>query len=450
MGELKLPGGRLEEKFEDAKPLYDDAEALAEANRCLYCSDAPCIQACPTSIDVPTFIRKIATGNIEGSAQTILAANILGYSCARACPVEVLCVGACVYNQWGREPIAIGRLQRYALETALRKRPRLLAGARKPATGRRVAMVGGGPASIAAAGLLALEGHRCVIFERKAIPGGLDVLGIAPYKLQANDALAEIAWVLGQGEIDLRTGVEVVDGEGSAPGQISARRLLEEFDAVLLGLGLGEDSKLGVPGEQGEGVVGATWMIEKLKSDPGYTLAGIRRALVIGGGNTAIDAARELARIGVPDVAMVYRRSRNEMPGYAHEWEGARLDGVRLIEKRVPVAILRDVNGKLVALQVAEAHEGRAVSSATTDIPADLVVLAIGQAKMTALARAFGGVQLDARGRVVVDPATHRTGNPRVWAAGDCVNGGKEVVNAVGEAKIAARDIDRVLRGAAD
>ncbi|SEU36006.1 FAD-dependent oxidoreductase [Stigmatella erecta] len=438
----ELPPDRAEEAFEDKRPLYTPAEALAEAHRCLYCSGAPCIQACPTGIDVPTFIRKIGTGNLKGAARTILSANLLGQSCAQVCPVEVLCAGACVYTEWGREPIAIGRLQRYAVENTLATTPPLFQA--QPPTGKRIALVGSGPASIAAAGLLALEGHTCFIYERKALPGGLNTLGIAPYKLKGPEALRELEWVLSLGRIELRTGIEVVE-TATGPGQVSATELLASHDAVFLGLGLGADARMGIPGAQGAGVHGATHLIERLKTEPGLTLEGARRALVIGGGNTALDIAHELALLGV-EVAMVYRRSEEEMGGYAHELDAARLDGVRLLENRQPVEILRE-GGRVVAVRLDLLARGTPVPGAGETLPTDLVVMAIGQERATHVARAFAGVVLDARGRVQVDPLTHRTGNPKVWSGGDCVNGGKEVVNAVAEAKLAVRDIQRYLAG---
>jgi glutamate synthase (NADPH/NADH) small chain len=440
---LEIPSGRLEERFEDKKPMYTEAEAIAEANRCLYCVDAPCVKACPTAIDIPTFIRKIATGNVKGAARTILTANLLGQSCGQACPVEVLCAGGCVYNVWGRDPIKIGRLQRYAVEAALAKDRALFKA--KPPTGKRIACVGAGPASIAAAGYLALEGHRAVIFERKRIPGGLNSLGIAPYKMKALEALHELEWVLSLGDIELRTGVSVV-AEAKGDEEVAARDLLAEYDAVFLGLGLGDDSRLGIPGEDGPGVVGATAFIERIKADPGLDLAGVRRALVIGGGNTALDVAHELAVLGV-DVAMVYRRSRAEMSGYEHELEWARIDGARFVENRAPQEILRGEDGKVVGVRFAAAEGGRPVPGRDEVLPADLVAVAIGQSRATQVALAFEGVALDARGRVVVDPATGRTGNPRVYSGGDCVNGGKEVVNAVAEAKLAVRAIHKALMG---
>jgi dihydropyrimidine dehydrogenase (NAD+) subunit PreT len=438
----ELPPGRLEEGFEDKKPLYDEAEAVEEANRCLYCVDAPCIQACPTAIDIPTFIRKIGTGNIKGAARTILSANLLGQSCAQVCPVEVLCAGACVYNAWEREPIAIGRLQRYAVETTLARGPQLFQA--RPPTGKRVALVGSGPASLAAAGMLALEGHTCTLFERKALPGGLNTLGIAPYKLKSPEALRELEWILSLGRIEPRTGVEVVE-RATRPGQVSASELLDSHDAVFLGLGLGQDTRVGVPGEEGAGIHGATHLIERLKTEHGFQLEGVRRAVVVGGGNTALDIAHELALLGV-EVSLVYRRSEEEMGGYAHELASARLDGVRLLENRQPVAfVLQD--GRVAAVRLAATREGRPLPGTEEELPAELVAVAIGQERTPRVALAFPGVELDERGRVKVDPETHRTGNPKIWSGGDCVNGGKEVVNAVAEAKRAVRDMHRHLMG---
>lgn len=439
--EFKLPRGRAEERLEDYKPLFTEAEAIAEANRCLYCADAPCIQACPTGIDIPTFIRKISTGNVKGSAKTILDANLLGYSCARVCPVEVLCAGACVYNAWSRPAIAIGRLQRYATETTLTQEGELYAP--KAATGKKIACVGGGPASLAAAGWLALEGHSTVVFEKKSLPGGLNTLGIAPYKLQANNALDEIEWIRSLG-VDIVTGIEIAPGAASA-ARLPPEKLLSEFDAVFLGLGLGADSSMGVPGEDGPGVVGATALIERIKSDAAFTVEGVRRALVVGGGNTAIDAAHELKLLGVREVAMVYRRTSADMSGYAHEMEAARKHGVQLIESRVPTEVIRDDGGRLLGLRVAPAKDGKPVAGTQNDLAADLIAVAIGQSRATRLATSFQGVQLDAKGRIVVDAATGRTGHPKVWAGGDAVNGGKEVVNAVAEAKRAVKDIHATL-----
>jgi glutamate synthase (NADPH/NADH) small chain len=436
-----LPEGRLEQRFAEAKPLFTESEAVAEANRCLYCADAPCIRECPTGIDVPTFIRKIATGNVKGAARTILSANLLGHSCAHVCPVEVLCAGGCVYNAWGRPPIQIGRLQRFATETALATSPMsALLPPRKPSTGRSVALVGAGPASVAAAGWLALEGHSAVVYEKRRVAGGLNSLGIAPYKMLGSVAIAEVEWVRALGDVSFEFGAEVSDATAAA--------LLERHDAVFLGLGLGADTVLGSPGEQGPGVYGAVDLIERIKSDASFCLGDVKRALVVGGGNTALDIAHELALLGVGEVAMAYRRDRAAMSGYEHELDHARKHGVRLIESAVVTSYVRDGAGGLTGVMLAQAQDGRALAGTETFFPAELVALAIGQGRVTELARSFAGVEVDAKGRVVVDPATHRTGHARVWAGGDCVNGGKEVVNAVQEGKLAARDIARVLAGA--
>jgi len=424
---VALAPDRLERRLPDGKPLYSPGEAAAEAHRCLYCHDAPCVQACPTGIDIPGFIRKIGTENTRGSARLILSANLLGYSCARVCPVEVLCVGACVYNQWHRDPpIQIGKLQRYAVETALANGADGLL-ARAPRAGKKVACVGAGPASLACAGYLALEGAEVTLFEKRAHAGGLNTTGVAPYKMHVEGSLLEVDYIRSLG-VTLRAGVEV--GKDVMPAD-----LLRDFDAVFLGAGLGGDTRLGIPGEDGAGVVGATAWIERMKLEPGFGLAGVARALVVGGGNTAIDAARELARLGVPEVAMVYRRESSDMPGYRHEMDAARREGVRLIEKAIPKAFLRDQTGRLTALQLANGQE----------LAADLVVLGIGQAKLRGLAQSFAGVKLDEKGRIVAEPKTGQTGNPKVFAGGDALSGGELVVTAAQEGKRAARAIARAL-----
>jgi glutamate synthase (NADPH/NADH) small chain len=420
-----LPDGRLESTLADLKPLYTDGEAIAEANRCLYCHDAPCIQACPTGIDIPTFIRKIGTENVRGSARVILTANLLGYSCARVCPVEVLCAGACVYNHWHRPPIAIGRLQRYATEKLVSSGMATSLLSRAPANGKRVACVGAGPASLACAGYLALEGCSVTVFEQRPVAGGLNVTGVAPYKMHAVAGTVEVEFIRSLG-VTIRTGVEV--GKDMKPED-----LLREHDAVFLGCGLGQDSVLDIPGAQGDGVVGAVKWIERMKLEPGFALAGVQNAVVIGGGNTAIDAARELARLGVPDVAILYRRTEADMSGYEHELEHARSEGVRLVERATPEAFVRD-GGTLRAIRLAD----------TREFPCDLAVVAIGQGSLASLAKAFPDVTADARGRVQADEKTGRTSNPKLWVGGDAT-GGELVVTAVQDGKRAARSIARAL-----
>lgn len=443
MSLTKLPQDRLENELPDKKPLYTESEAKAEADRCLYCSDAPCIKACPTEIDIPTFIKRIATGDVRGSAKKILEQNLLGYSCARVCPVDVLCQGDCVYTGWGREPIQIGKLQRFATETATRPgvKPVLNRKVDLGAAKKKVACIGGGPASLAFAGYLALEGHEAVIFEKRGYSGGLNTTGVAPYKLHADDALREVAWVEGFG-VEVKTGVEV--GHDDGPGKISCKKLLETYDAVFVGVGLGADSKLGIPGEDGPGVFGATEWIERMKLEMTKAhreeIAG-KRVVVIGGGNTAIDVARECALLGAAEVAMCYRRTVAEMSGYAFELAGGRKEGVRLVGSVQPVAFLRDAGGKLTGVRLAKTDaNAKPIDGTEFDMPCDMAALAIGQSKLRDIAKELPGVELDKRGCVVVkDTATCVTGNPKVFAGGDCVNGGKEVVNAVADGRNAAR-----------
>ncbi len=440
-----LPSDRRENALADKKPLYLAAEARAEAERCLYCADAPCIKACPTEIEIPTFIKQIATGNVDGSAKTIFDQNILGYSCARVCPVEVLCVGSCVYNGWNKEPIQIGRLQRFATETHGesvkhgKKKPLYVA--KKNASPKKIALIGAGPASLACAASLALEGHACTIFEKRAVPGGLNTTGIAPYKLHAEDALHEVEMVLGLG-VELKTSVEI-------GRQVSGSVLLKDFDVVYIGVGLGNDSKLGIPGEDGPGVMGAVEWIEEMKVSPAKK-GSLGRVAVIGAGNTAIDVARECALLGADLVHMIYRRSKNEMSGYLHEMNGARKEGVVLVENRQPVAFVRDSNGALTAVRVAKMEDGKIVPGSEGDIPCAHAFVAVGQSKLREIAAELPGVEVDAKGCVVADPKTGATGNEKVFAGGDCINGGKEVVNAVANGRDTARFlISRWLRAGA-
>jgi len=438
--DFPLPAGRLEERFADKHPLYTEGEAAAEAARCLYCFDAPCIPACPTAIDIPTFIRKIATRNLAGSARTILESNLLGASCARVCPVEILCEGACVYVPWGRPAVSIGRLQRYAMEKG--GSPELLERARR--SGRSVGLVGSGPASLACAGTLALLGHDAVVYEKDPLPGGLNTTGVAPYKLPVADTLAEVGFLRALG-VRIQTGVEI--GRDLHGGE-----LLRRHDAVFLGAGLGSDLRLDVPGAEGPGVVGALEWIRRMKLDPKTSIAGVRRAAVIGGGNTAVDVARELAQLGVAEVRLIYRRSAKEMPAYGHEWRAAREDGVVLIPNAIVKEVVRQVAregggpGRPERLRLAVAKEGKATNEERAAIQVDKVIVAIGRSKAPTFVAQFPGVSVDESGRLRVDPKSGCTGNPRVFAGGDAANGGREVVHAVAEGQRAARAIDAMLQ----
>jgi len=428
----EFPAQRSETAFTDYKlPLYP-AQATVEAERCLFCHDAPCVVACPTHIDIPQFIRKIASGNDRGAAKTIFESNILGMSCARACPVEVLCVGACVFNDLHEPPIQIGKLQRHATDRAFEEGWRFFeAGA---PTGRRVALVGGGPASLAAAHELRRLGHLCTIFERREFLGGLNTTGIAPHKMKADRSVTEAEWVLAIGGIEVRSCAEV-------GRDVTLEDLERDFDAVFVGIGLGADSRAKLLGEDLPGVLGAVEWIERMKlGDAG--LAGVRRAVVVGGGNTALDAMRELLTLGVPQVTMLYRGTEDSMGGYVHEWQAAKAAGAR-VEWRTVTTAFEGAN-RLERLRCVRVDASRApLAGSDFTLAADLALLAIGQSKLGAALAGLAGITLES-GIVRVD-AQGFTGRPGWYAGGDCANGGKEVVNAVAEGMVAARAIDREL-----
>ena len=424
-----LPPDRLEKQFSDYKPLYTEAEALIEANRCLNCYDAPCISACPTGIDIPAFIKKIATGNIIGSAKVIFEANMLGYSTGRVCPVEELCVGACVYNDLNSSPIQIGRLQRYATKKAMEieeNTGKKLFPLNRRKSEKKVALIGAGPASLACAAYLALDGVEAVIFEKEVLPGGLNSTAVAPYKIQAEDSIKEVNWILQHG-VELKTGVEI--GK-----DISLEQLIDENEAVFIGIGLGTGKRLELQGNDSSGIWRATDLIRKIKNDPDFSLPDkLNTVLIIGGGNTAIDISRELAMLGVEDVRILYRRSKQEMSGYNHEMVAASRYGVRLVENVTPLEVIRD--GKQIkALKVMSN-----ISNDIFELPCDWVVEAVGQLKH--VSDISPDIEVDDQGRVVVNSKTRRTTNPKVYAGGDCINGGKEVVNAAQDGREAAFDM---------
>lgn len=432
---IKLSDDRAEAVFDDYKAPYNKAQAVAEANRCLYCFDAPCIKVCPTSIDIPTFIRRIADDNTMGAAKTIFESNILGMSCARVCPVEVLCVGDCVYNDMGVPPIQIGKLQRYATDEAFEAGERFFeAGAD---TGKSVALVGGGPASLAAAHELRRMGHAVTIFERHDYLGGLNTDGVAPYKMKSDRSLEEAAWVLEIGGIDIRSGVTI-------PDQMSWEQLEQDFDAIFLGVGLGPDRYMNdLANSDTPGIHGAVDFIAKFKLGK-VSLDGVERAVVVGGGNTAMDAVRELRGLGVEHVTMVYRGTEERMTGYAHEWAAAKKESVTARWRSQPEAFIQDDDGALEGIRCHKLDESRSkIPGSEFDVGADLILLAIGQSKLTEMLEQLDGVELE-WGRVIVDD-DGATGRPGYFAGGDCANGGKEVVNAADEGKRAAIAMDRYI-----
>jgi len=423
-------------------PAYTPQKALAEASRCLFCFDAPCIMACPTGIDIPSFIKKITTGNLTGSARTILSANVLGASCARVCPTEVLCEGACVMLDREGDPIKIGRLQRYATDYVYERGIQVLKSAAQK-TGKRVAVIGAGPAGLGCAAELAQLGHEVVIFERKPLPGGLNTYGIAVYKMKPEVSLEEVELVKSLG-VEIRCGVEI--------GQdISVEQLMTEFDALFLGIGLAEGRKLGVPGENLPGVLDALTFIEHIHSLPLHAVSVGERVVVIGAGNTAIDAITQARRLGAKEVTAVYRRSEADMSAYGFEYELAKQDGGKFLFNALPVEIIAGEAGSVTAIRVVRTEmdaQGRlhVIEGSEFTIPCDMVLKAVGQGKqMGWLTTHFPDLALKGDGSVQSDPLTCATSNSRIFAGGDCANGGREVVNAVGEGKKAAHGIHQFL-----
>jgi dihydropyrimidine dehydrogenase (NAD+) subunit PreT len=439
----KLPAEQYEQNFADIAPPMTRRQALIEAARCLYCFDAPCTQACPTHIDVPAFIKKISTDNLRGSARVILSANILGESCGRVCPTEVLCEGACVMHEKGEKAIEIGRLQRYSVDHVLDNKIALFrAGA---ANGKRVACIGSGPASLACAAELAQRGYRVTIFDRNELAGGLNTYGIAAYKTRAQDSLREVEFVR-------QLGVEF--RQRTAVGRdISFADLEKQSDAVFIGLGLGETWALNLPGEDLHGVCGAMEFIEKTKVQAFHAVEVGRRVACIGAGNTAIDVVTAARRLGAEPVYLVYRRSEQEMPAFKYEYELARNDSVTFLWQTQPVRVL-GTNGVVTGLECVRTRLGapdakgrrtpELIPGSEFRIDVDMVVRAVGQRPVTEILRGVAGIELRKDGTVVVNER-HQTGNAKYFAAGDCANGGKEVVDAVAEGMAAARGLDAWL-----
>jgi glutamate synthase (NADPH/NADH) small chain len=365
-----------DERFPDLHPALTPQAAVVEATRCLYCYDAPCTQACPTHIDVPKFIKKIATGNLRGSANAILDANILGLSCSRVCPVDVLCEGSCVMHRYNKQPIEIGLLQRHAMEFFYDHSPKIAAA---PDNGKRVACIGAGPASLSCAAELRRHGFGVTIFDKNPLPGGLNTYGIAQYKLRPPDSLKEVELVRGMG-VEFRQGKEPNEAD---------------YDAIFLGIGLGPTNRLNIPGE-----IDALKFIASYKT--GKREVG-RIVAVIGAGNTAIDAAIAAKLLGAEQVHILYRRGESDMSAFRTEYEHAKQEGIHF---------------HWWVTQI-------------DPLPYDMVITAIGQSHLRDLSD--------------VNRETGQTSNPKYFAGGDCINGGREVVDAVADGKRAAQGIKKWL-----
>ena len=423
----RLSAEQYESNFEEIHPPFETKEAaLVEANRCLFCYDAPCTKSCPTGINVPKFIKQITTDNIKGSANTIFISNIFGGGCARVCPVEKLCEGSCVYNLMHEEPIAIAKLQRYSTEKAIKDKWRLFD--RKPSTGKKVAIVGAGPAGLSCAHALAREGVNVTVFEKESKGGGLMTYGIAAYKVTPQFCQDEVDFITSVGGIELKYDHEL--GKN-----ISLNELHHQYDAVYLGIGVGLANKLNIPGEELQGVEDAIKFIYDIRSQGFPSVAVGDKVAVIGMGMTAIDAATQAKRLGAKEVIMVYRRSEAEKNCTQFELDIAKLDGCKIVWLAAPKEIIgENGNAKSLVCNVmklgAPDHSGKPSPEPTGEtitLEVEMVIKATGQRPFGELVNE-SGIENN-RGKIILkDQSTNITG---IFAGGDCVNGGKEVVDAV-------------------
>ncbi|MEM5343346.1 NAD(P)-dependent oxidoreductase [Paraburkholderia azotifigens] len=424
-------------EFADIAPLLDPTAAAAAASRCHYCYDAPCVQACPTQIDIPGFIRKIGNGNLKGAATDILSANPLGGMCARVCPTEILCEGACVRNHQDAKPVAIGALQRHATDWAIAHDA--VQWKRAADSGRRVAVVGAGPAGLACAHRLAVAGHRVTIYDARDKGGGLNEYGIAAYKTVDDFAQREVQWLLSVGGIELKTGVAL-------GREVTLDSLRQQYDAVFLAIGLTGVRALELEGETLSGVMNAVDFIEQVREATDLSTVPVgRRVVVIGGGNTAVDAAVQSRKLGATSVTMVYRRGVESMSATWAEREFAQTQGVTLVTHAKPVRLMGS-DGTLTGVEFERTARDGATERFTLDV--DMVLKAIGQ---TLAATRLDHVLLTLdQHRIAVD-AEMRTSLDKVWAGGDCAaSGGIDLtVQAVQDGKLAAASIDAAFALAA-
>jgi len=434
----RLTADQYQQNFSDIHPPFETADAaLVEANRCLFCYDAPCMKSCPTRIDVPKFIKQISTGNIKGSAHTIFRSNIMGAGCSKVCPVEKLCEGACVFNLMEEEPIAIAKLQRYSTEKAMEHNWQLFK--RKESTGKKVAVIGAGPAGLSCAHMLSREGVDVTIYEKESQGGGLMTFGIAAYKVTPQFCLDEVNYITAIGGIEIKYNQELGNN-------LLLADLHNTYDAVYIGIGVGLAKRLYIPGEELEGVADALTFIYDIR-EKGYARVAVGdKVAVIGMGMTAIDAATQAKRLGAKEVTLVYRRTENEKPCTQIELDIAKIDGCKIIWLAAPKEVIGE-NGKVKALvcSVMKLDEpdasGRCSpvdTGQTFILEVDMVIKAAGQMPFETLLQK-NGIE-NRSGRIVINQNCE-TNIRGVFAGGDAVNGGKEVVDAVQAGKDGAKAI---------
>ena len=428
----------LAEQFTDLAPPLTARQAAIESARCLYCYDAPCTRICPSDIDVASFIRNIHDKNVTGAATNILKQNIFGGACARVCPTEILCEDACVRNHDEEgQPVKIGLLQRYALDnTTFNTHPFQ----RAASSGKVIAVVGAGPAGLSCAHRLAMLGHDVVVFEAREKAGGLNEYGIAKYKLTGDFAQREVDFLLSIGGIEIRHGFRL--GEN-----LHLEDLHAQYDAVFLGIGLNASRQLGLTGEQAPGLMAAVDYIATLRQSADLAALPVpRRAIVIGAGNTAIDMAVQLKRLGADDVTLVYRRGAESMSATHHEQDIARLNQVRIRTWAAPLEVLHDEQGAVCGMRFEESRlvDGKLIGTgAFIEIAADAVFKAIGQALEASGLSDEMARQLRFEGDKIHVDASFRTAVPGVYAGGDCVAPGQDLtVQAVQHGKLAAHAIN--------
>lgn len=438
MAEYKKPTSEAEfnKNFKQKKPLMNDTEAYYEASRCLFCYDAPCVQACPTSIDIPLFIKQIHTDNVTGASKTIFDSNWLGNACGVVCPTGVLCEGACVYNHQDVSPIQIGRLQNYATNKTIDAAKTLFKVGES--NGKKIAIIGAGPAGIACACEARTLGFDVDIYEAKEKPSGLTVYGIAPYKITNEEVLKEIEYLKNQLGFNIKYNNAINSKE-------ELKSLESAYDAIFIGVGLGSTRQLGLDGEDKNGVVGAVEFIEELRMKH-HQVKVPAKVVVLGGGNTAMDAASEAARMGARKTVLAYRNSKERMGAYGFEYDLAISAGVDSLFNVTPIAITG--NGKVEGVKFAKTEmiEGklRTNMNNTFVVRCDMVIKATGQAKQGHLYDLIDGLDVDNKTRIKINDE-FQTSNPKYFAGGDAVNGGAEVVNAAYDGKMAAQGIHKWL-----